>query len=194
MIIISRKSKGALTNIEVWPGENDFDHPRAQLSTSSESRENKTASPHMDGELKFQRWTFSRRKWARTTRSAPETLTLYRENLRGWSMKNRSKCNPEWSLMLSQHKIRWVWAIWGPPKASGSLPEGSEQHWNLGRVKMTLTLRRLNYQRLQILEKINSPTRIWMERLRAKYEPPHFKNEREQLWLRQQSHHYIKKI
>ena len=59
---------------------------------------------------------------------------------------------------------------------------------------MTLTLRRLNYQRLQILEKINSPTRIWMERLRAKYERPHFKNEREQLWLRRQSSHYMGEV
>ena len=49
-------------------------------------------------------------------------------------------------------------------------------------------------QLLQIILKINTHYHTWTEIILAKYQPPHFKNEREQLRVRQQSHHYIKKI
>ena len=59
---------------------------------------------------------------------------------------------------------------------------------------MTLTIRRLNYQRRQTLTKINTHAPIWMESLSSKDEPSHFKNEREQLRVRQQSSHYIGEV
>ena len=46
---------------------------------------------------------------------------------------------------------------------------------------MTLTIRGLNYQRLQNPEKIKPRVHIWMERLRAKYFRPRLKNERAKL-------------
>ena len=64
-----------------------------QNATSSNPFANQKSNSHMDRELKFQRWPSSLQKWPSTTLVATETLSLYRENLRGWSMKNRSKCN-----------------------------------------------------------------------------------------------------
>ena len=46
-------------------------------------------------------------------------------------------------------------------------------------------------QLLQIILKINTHYHTWTEIILAKYQPPHFKNEREQLRVRQQSSHYI---
>ncbi len=59
---------------------------------------------------------------------------------------------------------------------------------------MTLTVRRLNYQLPPTEETLKPRVHIWMERLRAKYERPHLKNEREQLWVRLRSSHYIGEI
>ena len=39
--------------------------------------------------------------------------------------------HPKWVLNLSPHKMRFVWAIWGPPKSSGTVPETPEQYWVL---------------------------------------------------------------
>ena len=33
--------------------------------------------------------------------------------------------------------MRFVWAIWGPLKPSGTVPEASEQHWNMADVFLT---------------------------------------------------------
>ena len=49
-------------------------------------------------------------------------------------------------------------------------------------------------QLLQIIMKINTHYHIWTENILAKYERPHFKNEREQLVLLKQPYHYIEKI
>ena len=49
-------------------------------------------------------------------------------------------------------------------------------------------------QLLQILRAIKPRVNIWMESLSSKYDPTHFKNEREKLWLRQQSSHYIGEV
>ena len=49
-------------------------------------------------------------------------------------------------------------------------------------------------QLLQIILKINTHYHIWTEVILAKYQPPHFKNGREQLRVRQQPYHYIEKI
>ena len=49
-------------------------------------------------------------------------------------------------------------------------------------------------QLLQILLAIKPSAHIWTEIIFAKYQPPHFKNEREKLWVRQQPYHYIEKI
>ena len=45
--------------------------------------------------------------------------------------------HPKWLLTLSRHKMRFVWAIWGPLKPSGTVPEASEQHWNMADVFLT---------------------------------------------------------
>ena len=49
-------------------------------------------------------------------------------------------------------------------------------------------------QLLQILRAIKPSAHIWTEIILAKYDRPHFKNEREKLWLRQQSSHYIGEV
>ena len=49
-------------------------------------------------------------------------------------------------------------------------------------------------QLLQIRMAIKPSAHIWTEIIFAKYQPPHFKNEREKLWVRQQPYHYIEKI
>ena len=59
---------------------------------------------------------------------------------------------------------------------------------------LTLTVRRLNYQLPPNEEKMKPSVHIWMERLRAKYDRPHLKNEREQLEPRLRSSHYIGEI
>ena len=59
---------------------------------------------------------------------------------------------------------------------------------------MTLTIRRLNYQLRPSQEPLKPSVHIWMERLRAKYERPHLKNEREKLRERLRSSHYIGEI
>ena len=49
-------------------------------------------------------------------------------------------------------------------------------------------------QLLQILRAIKPSAHIWTEIILAKYDRPHFKNEREKLWSRQQSSHYIGEV
>ena len=49
-------------------------------------------------------------------------------------------------------------------------------------------------QCLQILLAFKPPTHIWIEIILAKYERPHFKNEREHPVVRLRPHHYIEKI
>ena len=59
---------------------------------------------------------------------------------------------------------------------------------------MTLTIRRLNYQLRPSQETLKPRVHIWMERLRANYERPQLKNEREQLRVLLRSSHYIGEI
>ena len=63
-----------------------------------------------------------------------------------------------------------------------------------GRVTMTLTVRRLNYQLPPTEEKMKPPVHIWIERLRAKYDRSRLKNEREHPVVRLGSSHYIGEI
>ena len=49
-------------------------------------------------------------------------------------------------------------------------------------------------QLLQIRMAIKPPTHIWIEIILAKYERPHFKNEREHPVLRRQPSHYVGEI
>ncbi len=48
-------------------------------------------------------------------------------------------------------------------------------------------------QLLQILRAIKPTPLIWTEIILAKYDRPQVKNEREQLWLLQQTRHYMGK-
>ena len=64
----------------------------------------------------------------------------------------------------------------------------------LGKANRVVHEKSVKMQLLQILLAIKPSAHIWTEIIFAKYQPPHFKNEREKLWVRQQPYHYIEKI
>ena len=154
----------------------------------------------MDRDHFGQIWPSSLQKWARKALVASAVQSLYWGSGKSWLLavggQMVSQINPKWVLMLSQHKMRWVWAIWGPPKPSGTLPEGSDQHWNLGRVKMTNRVvheKSVKMQLLQILRAIKPRVNIWIEIILAKYDRPQVKNEREHPVVHLRSRHYMEK-
>ena len=64
----------------------------------------------------------------------------------------------------------------------------------LGKANRVVHEKSVKMQLLQILLAIKPSAHIWTEIILAKYQRPHLKNEREQLWLRRQSSHYIGEV
>ena len=155
----------------------------------------------MDRDVPCQIWTSSLQKWASKAPGATEIPSLYRGKLRGWSMKNRSKCNffrSFWKLTrTTTYGQRSFW-----PNISLLTSKMSEN--NSGCVSSPIIISRkskgvvheksVKTQCLQILLAFKPPTHIWIEIILAKYERPHFKNEREHPVLRRQPSHYVGEI
>ena len=147
----------------------------------------------MDRELKFQRWPSSGQKWPRTTVGASATLTLYREKVRGWSMKNRSKCNFfRYSGQSNPRPTYGQRSFW--PIMSVLTSKMNEKSWlrdgspNIisRKGKGVVHEKSVKRQLLQIVLQMKPRNFIWIESLSSKDDRPQVKNGREQLWALQQ--------
>merc|ERR1712105_304824 len=140
-------------------------------------------------------------KWPSTTPGTTEAQSLYQENLRGWSMKNRSKCNFfRYSCKLTRSPTYGQRSFWPNMTVLRSKMAEHNSGHDGGPViisrksKGVVHEKSVKMQLLQILLQINTQSHIWTEIILAKYERPHFKNGRAQLRARRRPSHYIKKI
>merc|ERR1712074_348279 len=134
------------------------------------------------------------------SRVASAAQSLYGEKVRGWSMKNRSKCNffrYRWqsNLRLSYgQRSFWPNMTVLRSKMSENIPccFGSPVIiWRKG--KGVVHEKSVKMQLLQIQMAIKPPTLIWTEIILAKYDRPQVKNGRAQLVLLQRPYHYMEK-
>ena len=154
----------------------------------------------MDRDHFGQIWTSSGQKWPRTTLAASETLSLYREKVRGWSMKNRSKCNffqySGQSNLRPSYGQRSFWPNMNVLRSKmAENNSGSFSNpviiWRKG--KGVVHEKSVKSQCLQILLQKILAVLIWTEIILAKYDHPQVKNGRAQLWLLQRPYHYMEK-
>ena len=150
---------------------------------SSDTLGIQTSDPHMDKDHFGQIWTSSGQKWPRTTPGASATQSLYGEKVRGWSMKNRSKCNffqySGQSNLRPSYGQRSFWPIMSVLTSKMAEHSGrSDGDPNIisRKSKGVVHEKSVKMQLLQIRMAIKPPTRIWTEIILAKYERPHFKN------------------
>ena len=90
--------------------------------------------------------------------------------------------------------MRFVWAIWGPPKPGGTVTEASKQQWNLadfGLGGYDFGEKSVKMQLAPISTKLKSSHHIPERRLYAKFQGPSSKNDRVVRWPRRQPYYYL---